>query len=103
MPFYVTTRLRNTSSRPQRQAFAPRTMWLLGRPEVGRSMALVDSEGQSVITSRIQRILCGGGGGGSDDDAVYVQTHNSLYQLQRVEAQRVEAQRVEARLEQSKH
>lgn len=87
MPFYVTTRLRNTSSQPQRQAFAPRTMWLLGRPEVGRSMALVDSEGQSVITSRILRIL----GGGSANDAVYVQTHNSLYQLQREDARRLES------------
>jgi hypothetical protein len=81
MPFYVTTRLRNSSPQPKRVAFAPRTMWLLGRPQVGRSMALVDSEGQSVITSRIQRIL----GGGSANDAVYVQTHNSLYQLQRAE------------------
>lgn len=95
MPFYVTTRLRNTSSQPQRQAYAPRTIWLLGRPEVGRSMAFVDSEGQSVITSRIQRILFGGG---SANDAIYVQTHNSLYQLQRVEAQRMEAQQ-----EQSQH
>lgn len=77
MPFYVTTRLRNSSTRPKREAFAPRTMWLLGRPEVGRSMALVDADGQSVITSRIQRILRG-----PVDDAVYVQTHNSLYQLQ---------------------
>jgi hypothetical protein len=97
MPFYVTTRLRNTPSRPQREAFAPRTMWLLGRPEVGRSMALVDSEGQSVITSRIQRILHGG----STSDAVYVQTHNSLYQLQRVESQRAEARH--AQQEQSQH
>jgi hypothetical protein len=81
MAFYVTTRLRNSSSRPQRQAFAPRTMWLLGRPQVGRSMALIDSEGHSVITSKIQRILHGHGGSASD--AVYVQTHNSLYQLER--------------------
>jgi len=44
-------------------------------------MALVDSAGQSVITSRIRRIL----GGGSANDAVYVQTHNSLYQLQRAD------------------
>lgn len=86
MPFYVTTRLCNSPSQPTRQAYAPRTMWLLGRPEVGRSMALVDSDGQSVITSRIQRIL----GAGSANDAVYVQTHNSLYQLQREEAQRAE-------------
>ena len=56
-------------------------MWLLGRPEVGRPMALVDSAGQSVITSRIRRIL----GAGSANDAVYVQTHNSLYQLQRAD------------------
>jgi hypothetical protein len=77
MAFYVTTRLRNSSSRPQRDAFEPRTMWLLGRPQVGRSMALIDSEGHSVITSRIQRILQSG----SANDAVYVQTHNSLYQL----------------------
>lgn len=83
MPFYVTSRLRTSSSRPQRQAFAPRTMWLLGRPEVGRPMALVDEGGQSVITSRIQRILRDG----SANDAVYVQTHNSLYQLQRAETQ----------------
>jgi hypothetical protein len=81
MPFYVTARLRNASPQPHRQAFAPRTMWLLGRPEVGRPMALVDEGGQSVITSRIQRILRGG----SATDAVYVQTHNSLYQLQRVD------------------
>jgi hypothetical protein len=81
MPFYVTTRLRNSSPQPQREAFPPRTMWLLGRPQVGRSMALVDSDGQSVITSRIRRIL----GGGSANDAVYVQTHNSLYQLQRAD------------------
>ncbi len=80
MPFYVTTRLRNSNPRPLREAFAPHTMWLLGRPEVGRSMALVDADGQSVITSRIQRILRG-----SVDDAVYVQTHNSLYQLQQAE------------------
>lgn len=81
MPFYVTTRLRNSHPQPQREAFEPRTMWLLGRPEVGRSMALVDSEGQSVITSRIQRIL----GGGSAHGSVYVQTYNSLYQLQQAE------------------
>jgi hypothetical protein len=81
MPFYVTTRLRNSTPQPQREAFAPRTMWLLGRPEVGRSMALVDSLGQSVITSRIQRILRDG----SANDSVYVQTHNSLYQLQQAE------------------
>lgn len=56
-------------------------MWLLGRPEVGRPMALVDAEGQSVITSRIQRILRGG----TANDAVYVQTHNSLYKLRRAE------------------
>lgn len=78
MPFYVTARLCQSSSRPTRQAFAPRTFWLLGRPEIGRSMALVDAEGQSVITSRIQRIL-----GGTASEAVYVQTHNSLYQLRR--------------------
>jgi len=40
-------------------------------------MALVDAEGQSVITSRIQRILRDG----SANDSVYVQTHNSLYRL----------------------
>lgn len=78
MPFYVTARLRNTSSRRQRQAFEPRTIWLLGRPQIGRSMALIDAAGQSVITSRIQRIL-----GGTSSESVYVQTHNSLYQLQR--------------------
>lgn len=76
MPFYVSSRRRNSPLRPQRQAFEPRTLWLLGRPEVGRSMALVDAEGQSLITSRIQRIL-----GGISSEAVYVQTHNSLYQL----------------------
>jgi hypothetical protein len=79
MAFYVTARLRNSPSQPQRKAFAPRTMWLLGRPQVGRSMALVDAAGHSVITSKIQRILQGGS---SANDAVYVQTHNSLYQLQ---------------------
>lgn len=75
MPFYVTTRRCTSSSRPRRQAFAPRTVWLLGRPEIGRSMALVGADGQSVITSRIQRIL------GTSSQAVYVQTHNSLYEL----------------------
>jgi hypothetical protein len=81
MPFYVTSRVRHSSTLPQRQAFAPQTMWLLGRPRIGRRMALVDADGQSVITSRIQRILQDG----SANDAIYVQTHNSLYQLQRVE------------------
>jgi hypothetical protein len=47
-------------------------------------MALVDEAGQSVITSRIQRILRSGPASGS----VYVQTHNSLYELQRAEARR---------------
>jgi hypothetical protein len=59
-------------------------MWLLGRPEVGRPMALVDAEGQSVITSRIQRILRDG----TANEAVYVQTHNSLYQLRHAERPR---------------
>lgn len=44
-------------------------------------MALVDAEGQSVITSRIQRILRDG----TANEAVYVQTHNSLYQLRRAD------------------
>lgn len=77
MAFYVTSRLRNLSPEPQRDAFAPRTMWLLGRPQVGRSMALVDPSGQSVITTKIQRILSGPG-----PDSVYVRTRNSTYQLQ---------------------
>ncbi len=80
MAFYVTTRVPNSASRTllQRQAFAPRTMWLIGRPEVGRSMALIDAEGRSLITSRIQRILRG-----AANDEVYVQTHNSCYHLER--------------------
>ncbi len=77
MAFFVTTRLRNTTPRQQRSAYAPRTLWLLGRPQVGRSMALIDSDGQSLVTSRIQRILHG-----PHRDSIYVQTHNSLYQLQ---------------------
>ena len=77
MPFYVTSRLPNASPQVQRQAFEPRTVWLLTRPVVGRSMAFVDSEGQSIVTSRIQRIL-----GGASSNSVYVQTSNSLYRLQ---------------------
>ncbi|MCH9681931.1 MAG: hypothetical protein K0V04_10895 [Deltaproteobacteria bacterium] len=77
MAFFVTTRLNNTPPRQQRSAFAPRTLWLLGRPQVGRSMALIDSAGQSLVTSRIQRIMHG-----PERDSIYVQTHNSLYQLQ---------------------
>lgn len=80
MAFYVTTRVRNSASQPQpqREAYAPRTIWLLGRPQVGRSMALIDAEGHSFITSRIQRILHG-----AANEEVYVQTHNSMYQLER--------------------
>lgn len=77
MPFYISSRVPHDSPHAARQAFAPRTIWLLGRPRVGRSMAFVDSDGQSVVTSRIQRILAG-----ISSNAVYVQTNNSLYQLQ---------------------
>lgn len=76
MGFYVTTRLTNAPA-PQRRAFAPRTVWLIGKPAVGRSMSLVDTDGQSMVTSRIQRILRGSPG------SLYVQTNNSLYQLER--------------------
>ncbi|MCX4242037.1 hypothetical protein [Paraliomyxa miuraensis] len=78
MPFYVASRLPHPSpqiDQVQRQAFAPRTVWLLNRPVVGRSMAFVDAEGQSIVTSRIQRILAG-------SSSVYVQTNNALYRLQ---------------------
>ena len=78
MAFYVTTRLSNVPA-PQRRAFAPRTVWLIGKPTVGRSMSLVDTDGQSLVTSRIQRILRGGPG------SLYVQTNNSLYQLERAQ------------------
>ena len=39
MAFYVTTRLSQVPA-PQRRAYAPRTVWLIGAPKVGRSMAL---------------------------------------------------------------
>ncbi len=74
MAFYVTSRSQIDSSRT-RDAYAPRTIWLLGRPQIGRSMALIDPDGQSVITSRIQRILHGAA-------ALYVQTRNSTYELE---------------------
>ena len=76
MAFYVTTRLSQVPA-PQRRAYAPRTVWLIGAPKVGRSMALVDTDGQSLVTSRIQRILRG------DHGSLYVQTSNSLYRLRR--------------------
>lgn len=77
MAFYVTTRLHNDSLPPQREAYAPRTVWLLGRPQIGRPMALISAEGHSLVTSRIQRIMHG-----TTTDSLYVQTHNSLYQLE---------------------
>jgi len=77
MAFYVTSRSQIDSSHA-RDAFAPRTVWLLGRPQIGRSMALIDPDGQSVITSRIQRILHGA-------VALYVQTRNSTYELEQAQ------------------
>lgn len=80
MAFYVTSRLRDLSpEEPRRDAFAPRTVWLLGRPQVGRSMALVEPSGRSVITTKIQRILSG-----SSPDSLYVRTRNSTYRLRQV-------------------
>ena len=76
MAFYVTSRLRNDSP-TQRDAYAPHTVWLLGRPQIGRSMAFIDPSGHSVVTTRIQRILTG-----PTAHSVYVQTNNSTYQLQ---------------------
>ncbi|MEM9456584.1 MAG: hypothetical protein AAGF11_20570 [Myxococcota bacterium] len=82
MAFYVTSRLRNVSPRTQRDAFEPHTMWLLGQPRVGRSMALIDPSGHSVITTKIERILSG-----PNPDSVYVRTRNSTYQLQQAQKQ----------------
>lgn len=76
MAFYLTSRVTIAESR-DRRAFAPCTVWVIGSPRVGQSMALVYTDGQSLITSRIQRILRG------EHDSLYVQTSNSLYQLER--------------------
>jgi len=74
MAFYVTSRSQPDS--PKRSAFAPRTLWLLGHPQIGRSMALIAPEGHSLITSRIERIL------ESAAHSLYVQTRNSTYELE---------------------
>ncbi|MEX1364458.1 MAG: hypothetical protein AB1Z98_15135 [Nannocystaceae bacterium] len=60
-----------------RRAFAPCTVWVIGSPRLGQSMALVYTDGHSLLTSRIQRILRG------EHGSLYVQTSNSLYQLER--------------------
>lgn len=76
MAFYIDTRVRTTPQTSRRRTFPPRTLWLLGTPRVGSSMRLVSMHGESLVTSRIVRVLTQANG-----TAMYVQTHNSLYRL----------------------
>lgn len=76
MAFYLSSRV-TIAPRQDRRAFAPCTVWVIGTPRVGQSMALVYTDGHSLTTSRIQRILR------AEHDSLYVQTSNSLYQLER--------------------
>lgn len=79
MAFYVTTRVQQTgAARRHRSAFVPGTLWLLSRLEIGRAMAFVGEHGESMVTSRVQRILRA-----AANDAFYVQTANSMYELRR--------------------